>query len=57
MSGLVVAVALAVRGTVSPTWTSFKAARAADDLTQAPIIDFSYAGYEHGERGIPAARR
>ena len=55
MSGLVVAASLVVRATVSPTWTSFKAASAADDLTQAPIIDFSYAGYEHGERGIPAA--
>ena len=55
MSGLVVAVALAVRGTVSPTWTSFSEARAANNLTAAPILDFSYAGYDHGERGIPAA--
>ena len=55
MSGLVVAVALAARGTVSPTWTSFSEARAANNLTAAPILDFSYAGYDHGERGIPAA--
>ena len=50
-----VASALWSSAAVSPTWTSFEAARAANDLTQAPIIDFSYAGYEHGERGIPAA--
>ena len=55
MSGLVVAASLVVRATVSPTWTSFSAARAANDLTAAPILDFSYAGYDHGERGIPAA--
>ena len=55
MSCLIVAAALWSSAAVSPTWTSFAAARAADDLTQAPIIDFSYAGYEHGERGIPAA--
>ena len=55
MSGLVVAVALAARGTVSPTWTSFSEAQAANNLTAAPILDFSYAGYDHGERGIPAA--
>ena len=55
MSCLVVAAALWTSGAVSPTWTSFAAARAANDLTQAPIVDFSYAGYEHGEIGIPAA--
>eukprot|EP00964_Phaeocystis_antarctica_P012267 scaffold6783_cov61-Phaeocystis_antarctica.AAC.2 len=44
MSCLVVAAALWASADVSSTWTSFAAAPAADDLTQAPIIDFFYAG-------------
>ena len=40
---------------VSPTWASFEAARSQGDLTLAPILDFSYAGYDHGESGIPTA--
>ena len=40
---------------ISDTWLAFKAAREAADLTTSPILDFSYAGYDHGESGIPRA--
>ena len=40
---------------ISATWLAFKAAREAADLTTSPILDFSYAGYDHGESGIPRA--
>ena len=40
---------------VSATWLEFKAARDAGDLTTAPVLDFSFAGYNHGESGIPRA--
>ena len=44
-------------------WTEFKTAREADNLNGKPgdnlkgaqILDFSYAGFEHGEEGIPPA--
>ena len=40
---------------VSSVWLDFKAARETDDLTTAPVLDFSFAGYDHGETGIPTA--
>ena len=39
----------------SATWLAFKAAQEADNLAAAPVLDFSYAGYDHGESGIPTA--
>lgn len=39
----------------SALWTAFTEAKSVDDLTTSPIVDFSYAGYAHGERGIPLA--
>lgn len=38
-------------GKESSTWRAFQSAT---DRSQADILtDYSYAGYEHGERGIP----
>ena len=36
-------------------WTEFKTAWEADKLKDAPVLDFSYAGFDHGETEIPPA--